>query len=150
MIALKKNLIFLCDKLSNIFDKEYITLVIKKIYDEAYSNIIKGILYFNIYIDNNDNVLISLEHFSNGRDDLDIKIIFHLENDLFYKLDDSFEIEDNTKIYYYDHNFYLKIDKFLEEEDIIKNIENYDISYGEDSFKIINDGILLKYKKVPY
>ena len=114
MIALKKNLIFLCDKLSNIFDKEYITLVIKKIYDEAYSNIIKGILYFNIYIDNNDNVLISLENFSNGRDDLDIKIIFHLENDLFYKLDDSFEIEDNTKIYYYDHNFYLKIDKFLE------------------------------------
>ena len=94
MIALKKNLIFLCDKLSNIFDKEYITLVIKKIYEEAYSNIIKGILYFNIY--------------------------------------------------------YLKIDKFLEEEDIIKNIENYDISYGEDSFKIINDGILLKYKKVPY
>lgn len=137
-------LVCLCEKINDIFDVDEVKGVITKVYKNIFKEAICGIMYFDLYLDQYDNVLIEVERIDNGRKDLEIKIIFHLDNDFFYELDDLFPVEEGKNLYYYQKKFYRKINCFLQEVEMIKNSEFGTIFYGEEALEIVNKGLIIK------
>lgn len=153
MIIKKKEnsyFIYLCEKINDIFDIEEVKKIITKICKKILKSPISGILYTDLYLDQNDNVFIEISQVDTGRENLEIKLIFHLDNDFFWELDDLFLGKQGETFYYYQKNFYQRMDHFLEENEIIQNSEFGSLIYGEKSFDIMNNAIVIKQHIVPY
>lgn len=153
MIIKKKEnsyFIYLCEKINDIFDIEEVKKIITKICKKILKNPISGILYTDLYLDQNDNIFIEISQVDTGRENLEIKIIFHLDNDFFWELDDLFLGKQGETFYYYQKKFYQRMDHFLEENEIIQNSEFGSLIYGEKSLDIMNNGIVIKQHIVPY
>lgn len=126
--------------------KKIITKIGKKILKSPVS----GIMYADLYLDQKDNVFIDITQVDTKRENLEMKIIFHLGNDFFWELDDFLLKDNGENFYYYQKKFYQKIDCFLDENEIMKNSEFGSLIYGEKSLDIVNNGIIIKQHIVPY
>ena len=69
------------------------------------------------------------------------KITIHTNNPFLYKLDYFDIIKDKKdKIYYYDNNFYLKINNKIKKRKYLDLLEKSEIIY-QNTYQIINEGI---------
>lgn len=133
----------------NIFDIDEIKLLIPNLL-KKYIKVLnmKGILYLDIYLDDNYGMIIEIENkkFNFKNNVLELKINFHLNNLFLYKID-FFKLKDllnlyHQKIYYYKNNFYLEIINKIDDKFLYTLSEFSEIIY-KDNLNIMRDGIKL-------
>lgn len=119
--------------------------VTTKIYKEiTKDNKLNKLIILDIYPDNNYGSIITLKDYkkTHFKDEIEVKINIHTTSSILYKID-YFNIKNKKikgKIYYYDNNFYLVIDKVLNNKDYLTILEQSEIVY-EESDKIQNKGV---------
>ena len=133
----------------DIYDHDEIKIFIEKIYNKILKKYnIKGLLTFNIFIDNMYGMIIEVEK-NNGfiiKNLVDIKIKFNLNISFLYEVDYFYLIDNNIvnqNVYFYNDKFYLEIINDMKEEDYIKLLDNSIIVYNDKINNIINNGIKL-------
>ena len=119
--------------------------VTTKIYKEiTKDNKLNKLIILDIYPDNNYGSIITLKDYkkTHFKDEIEVKINIHTTSSILYKID-YFNIKNKKikgKIYYYDNNFYLVIDKVLNNKDYLTILEQSEIVY-EESDEIQNKGV---------
>lgn len=108
------------------------------------NNKLNKLIIIDIYSDNNYGIIITLKDYkkTHFKDEIEVKINIHTTSSILYKID-YFNIKNKKikgKIYYYDNNFYLEIDKILNNKDYLHILEQSEIIY-EESDKIQNKGV---------
>lgn len=134
----------------DIFDMEEVEEFIKNLFTTILKRQkIKGEVELNIYIDNNYGMIVDIKNEEDFvfDDEVDIKIIFHLNNAFLYEID-YFDIVENTNIknaniYFYNNNFYLELIDDIDKKDYIKLLEASNIIWDNEGFKIVNKGVKL-------
>lgn len=140
------------DKLANIdiFNIEEVKEFTKIIFSNLVKKYnMKGEVEFNIYIDINYGIIIDIKNnnYFTFDNNIDVKIIFHLNNIFLYEID-YFDILENTNIkkaniYYYKDKFYLELINDINKEEYNYLLESSNIIYNDKSIDIINKGIKL-------
>ena len=109
----------------------------------------KGEVELNIYIDNNYGMIVDIKTEDDYifDDEVDIKIIFHLNNAFLYEID-YFDIVENTNIknaniYFYNNKYYLELTDDIDKKDYLKLLESSTIIWDDEGFKIIDKGVKL-------
>ncbi|MDO5569747.1 MAG: hypothetical protein Q4G04_06600 [bacterium] len=141
------------DELDNIdiTNKEEISEFLTKIKNKILPKNTKGTLYFDIYINEYYGMIIEVEKedFSFFQNEIDIKIMFHLDSPILYKID-YFDIKKITKknidIYYYKNNTYLNIKHQLSlyQKQLLSELST--IVYNKEAYDIIINAIKLESK----
>ena len=134
--------------INNIYDQNEIKQLISKIINKLK---IKYKLYnsfiFIFYIDEYNNNIIKIKNIESNNKYIDIKLKFYLDNIILYKIDyfliDKLNIN-NKNIYYYNNNYYLKINRDITKQQLIFLEENTKYYYSKESLNIINKAIRLK------
>ena len=108
------------------------------------NNKLNKLIIVDIYPDNNYGIITTLKDYkkTHFKDEIEVKINIHTTSSILYKID-YFNIENKKikgKIYYYDNNFYLEIDKVLNSNDYLHILEESEIIY-EQSDEIQNKGV---------
>ena len=140
------------EKLANIdiFNIEEVKEFTKIIFSNLVKKYnMKGEVEFNIYIDINYGIIIDIKNnnYFTFDNNIDVKIIFHLNNIFLYEID-YFDILENTNIkkaniYYYKDKFYLELINDINKEEYNYLLESSNIIYNDKSIDIINKGIKL-------
>jgi len=134
----------------DIFDIDEVEEFIKNLFTTFLKRQkIKGEVELNIYIDNNYGMIVDIKNEEDFvfDDEIDIKIIFHLNNAFLYEID-YFDILENTNIkdvniYFYNNKFYLELIDDIDKKDYIKLLEASNIIWDNEGFKIVNKGVKL-------
>ena len=108
------------------------------------NNKLNKLIVIDIYPDNNYGIIITLKDYkkTHFKDEIEVKINIHNNKNILYKID-YFNIKNKNikgKIYYYDNNFYLEIDKVLNNSDYMHILEESEVIY-EESDEIKNKGV---------
>ena len=133
----------------DIYDHDEIKSFIEVIYDKILKKYnIKGLLTFNIYIDNMYGMIIEIEKNKDFilKNFVDIKIKFNLNVSFLYEVDYFYLVENNINnqnIYYYKDKYYLEIIKEMDKKTYLNLLDNSFIIYDDEINKIINNGIKL-------
>jgi len=107
------------------------------------NNKLNKLIIIDIYTDNNYGIIITLKDYkkTHFKDEIEVKINIHTTSIILYKID-YFNIKNKNikgKIYYYDNNFYLEINK-INNSDYMHILEESEVIY-EDSDEIKNKGV---------
>ena len=133
--------------INNIYDqeeiKQLISIIIKKLKNKykLYNSFI-----FKFQIDEYNNNIIKINNIESNNKYIDIKLKFFLENTIIYKIDyfliDKLNIK-NKNIYYYNNNYYVKINKNITKKELIFLEENTKYYYSKESLNILKNAIRL-------
>lgn len=128
-----------------IYDKKYLNKNVNDVIKQIFNNLNK---YYNYYINFSYNIKLYINKYYGII--LEIKEKNKIEEDLIninvkvlkdvlflYEVDDPLDYL-NEEIYYYNDKYYINLKKFN-----INIIENSNIIYGKDVYKIIGKGIKL-------
>ena len=131
----------------NIYDPIEIQNITKKIVKRINKKEkLYGLAILEIYQDLNYGTIIEIKNIKKAflKEELEIKITIHIDTPFLYKID-YFNINKNIKnsIYYYDNNFYLKLNKAINKEKYLKILEVSEIIYN-NTYQIINEGLKIK------
>lgn len=133
----------------DIYDHDEIKIFIEKIYNKILKKYnIKGLLTFNIFIDNMYGMIIEVEK-NNGfiiKNLVDIKIKFNLNISFLYEVDYFYLLENNINnqnIYYYNSKYYLEIIREMDKKTYLNLLDNSFIMYNDEINNIIDNGIKL-------
>lgn len=131
----------------NIYDIDEIKILIPNLLKKYIKKLnLTGILYLDIYLDNNYGMIIEIENkkFNFKNNILELKINFHLNNLFLYKID-LYKIKEilnlyHQKIYYYNNNFYLEIINKIDDKFFNILSEFGEITY-KNNLNIVNKGV---------
>lgn len=131
----------------NIYDIDEIKILIPNLLKKYIKKLnLTGILYLDIYLDDNYGMIIEIENkkFNFKNNILKLKINFHLNNLFLYKID-FYKIKEilnlyHQKIYYYNNNFYLEIINKIDDKFFYILSEFGEITY-KNNLNIVNNGI---------
>ena len=134
--------------INNIYDQNEIKQLISKIINKLKKKYqLYNSFIFIFYIDEYNNNIIKIKNIENNNKYIDIKLKFYLNNIILYKIDyfliDKLNIN-NKNIYYYNNNYYLKINRDITKQQLIFLEENTKYYYSKESLNIINKAIRLK------
>lgn len=125
---------------------------IKDIIEKITKKILKkeklyGIAIIEIFEDINYGTIIEIKNIKKiyyPQNELEVKITIHTGTTFLYKID-YFDIKKSTnnKIYYYQNNFYLEINKHINKKKYLNILEKSEIIYN-DTYQIINNGLKIK------
>lgn len=136
-------------------DKEELERYFKKLFGrlKKYHKInIRGYYNIRVYVDNFYGIIIHLQrenidycdYFGNQ---VDMRITVEKNNCFLYRVNDFFAIDKETlkkvDIFKYKDNFYIKINKSIDNKEIAKIIENSIIIYDSEVNNVIDNGKLI-------
>ena len=142
-------LIKIFNKFIDIYDKDEIEELVRKVFSKIMKKEkIHGDAIVNIYVNDNYGIIIKIEVDNNCyySDELDLKIIMHLNNNFLFEID-YFNLKElnikNQNIYYYNDKFYLEIVNPIDNKDLLK-LSDFIFFKMDDTINIINKGIKIK------
>lgn len=133
----------------DIYDHDEIKIFIEKIYNKILKKYnIKGLLTFNMFIDNMYGMIIEVEKNNDFiiKNLVDIKIKFNLNISFLYEVDYFYLLENNINnqnIYYYNSKYYLEIIREMDKKTYLNLLDNSFIMYNDEINNIIDNGIKL-------
>ena len=132
-------------KIINIYDHTEIQNITKRVIKRINKhNKLYGLAILEIYQDINYGTILEFKNIKENflpKNEIEIKITIHTNNPFLYKLDYFDIIKDKKdKIYYYDNNFYLKINDKIKKRKYLDLLEKSEIIY-QNTYQIINEGI---------
>lgn len=136
------------DTIINIYDPIEIQNITKKIVKRINKKEkLYGLALLEIYQDQNYGTIIEIKNIKKpflSKEELEIKITIHIDTPFLYKID-YFNINKNIQnnIYYYNNNFYLKLNNPINKEKYLKILEISEIIYN-NTYQIINEGLKIK------
>lgn len=136
------------DTIINIYDPIEIQNITKKIVKRINKKEkLYGLAILEIYQDQNYGTIIEIKNIKKSflsKEELEIKITIHIDTPFLYKID-YFNINKNIQnnIYYYNNNFYIKLNKSINKEKYLKLLETSEIIYN-NTYQIINEGLKIK------
>lgn len=136
------------EQIIDIYNPEKIKDITKKIIKKINSKEnLYGLAIIEIFQDINYGTIIEIKIIKKifySKNELEVKITIHTNTTFLYKID-YFDITKNTnnKIYYYQNNFYLEINKQINKRKYLNILEKAEIIYN-DTYQIITSGLKIK------
>lgn len=140
-------IIKLLNKKLNIYDKDELEEITRKIFEKINkNNKLESLLIIDLYDDKMYGTIITLKSYKSIikiANEYEVKIHIHLNPTFLYKIDylniDRNNLS-NKNIYYYENSFYLEIKDKISKKEYIKLLETSEILY-ENADEVINKGI---------
>ncbi|MDD4036389.1 MAG: hypothetical protein PHS45_03600 [Bacilli bacterium] len=129
--------------------EEYIKKLIINLRDN-YDLKLNGDYSAKVYINNIYGIIIELikldDYFSFSDDIVDMRILFNLDSNILYEVDDYFHIDylgNNIDKYYYDSKYYYKI-KTIDDKNLIRLSDFSKVIYGSKAEEVLKKAIKIK------